>query len=147
MLGVAVTCESIERIDVSAAARRAWVAAGDDACRDPNRTHHLRIAHDPRTLGRAVWWGQQIDEPTPLVGRHGRTGRFEAAHRFAVNRAGCLERTLHQTVVLVLIIIRGTSPDRRIKIGRASCRERVCPYGLNSVVAVSLKKKKKKKKK
>src|SRR3546814_12151802 len=31
------------------------------------------------------------------------------------------------------------------KIGRASCRERVGQYGLNSVVGVSLKKKKKKK--
>src|SRR3546814_14194252 len=37
-------------------------------------------------------------------------------------------------------------PDTRevlIKIGRASCRERVCQYGWRSVVAVSLKKKKK----
>src|SRR3546814_12051425 len=30
----------------------------------------------------------------------------------------------------------------RVKIGRASCRERVCQYGLISVVAGSLKKKK-----
>src|SRR3546814_12876431 len=30
---------------------------------------------------------------------------------------------------------------RRQKIGRASCRERVCPYGLITVVAVSIKKK------
>src|SRR3546814_18726320 len=32
-----------------------------------------------------------------------------------------------------------------IQLGRASCRERVCPYGYISVVAVSLKKKKVKK--
>src|SRR3546814_12567884 len=31
---------------------------------------------------------------------------------------------------------------RYLKIGRASCRERVCPYGYISVVAVALKKKK-----
>src|SRR3546814_15952448 len=33
-------------------------------------------------------------------------------------------------------------PDGDFKIGRASCRERVCMYVLISVVAVSLKKKK-----
>src|SRR3546814_18634644 len=33
-------------------------------------------------------------------------------------------------------------PQILIQIGRASCRERVCPYVLVSVVAVSLKKKK-----
>src|SRR3546814_19264208 len=36
------------------------------------------------------------------------------------------------------------SIESRLKIGRASCRERVCQYGEISVVAVSLKKKNKK---
>src|SRR3546814_13433221 len=38
------------------------------------------------------------------------------------------------------------NPDAKIKIGRASCRERVCQYVSISVVAVSLKKKKREKK-
>src|SRR3546814_14837972 len=41
--------------------------------------------------------------------------------------------------------LHGVAPRDRRKIGRASCRERVCKYGYISVAAVSLKKKKKQK--
>src|SRR3546814_1871021 len=42
-----------------------------------------------------------------------------------------------------LSLTRPLLPVLRVQIGRASCRERVCPYVSLSVVAVSLKKKKK----
>src|SRR3546814_14127325 len=42
-------------------------------------------------------------------------------------------------------LFRPRRPRQVRKIGRASCRERVCQYVSNSVVAVSLKKKKSKK--
>src|SRR3546814_13296553 len=41
-------------------------------------------------------------------------------------------------------LIEGDVEHRDMEIGRASCRERVCQYVWNSVVAVSLKKKTKK---
>src|SRR3546814_11541084 len=55
--------------------------------------------------------------------------------------------TCSARVPVYTLIISAFIPARAVwgifnlQIGRASCGERVCPYGLNSVVAVSLKKK------
>src|SRR3546814_19435369 len=69
-------------------------------------------------------------------------GVGQRAHAFA---AACgTNHCAHQKVYPVVTWRFSSLSSRRSngRIGRASCRERVCQYGLISVVAVALKKKK-----
>src|SRR3546814_14054796 len=80
-----------------------------------------------------------------LVTRKGSTAFEKGRHAADLNLcAGEFREEARQTPAHIVELCRDRRDQRRfsrLKIGRASCRERVCPYVEISVVAVSLKKK------
>src|SRR3546814_20274503 len=102
-----------QRLDVL---RERWRAAG--------AAEFVRVEIAVRALAYAPG---QVD-----VERQGRRGEHVDHCRSGFGRALLLRRT-HASCA--------GGPDGLGKIGRAACRDRVCQYGENSVVAVSIKKK------
>src|SRR3546814_13364721 len=87
--------------------------------RQPRQALRIAPLRPARDMARGIMVGKRTAWPAfALVVR---PGRQRLAHRRGVERGGIEQR----------------------EIGRASCRERVCKYVLDSVVAVYLKKKKK----
>src|SRR3546814_14309282 len=80
------------------------------------------------------------------------TGRRSALQLAALIEGGTRLHKAYRQLPFMIPLTSGCTYEgpakevyHQVKIGRASCRERVCQYVENSVVAVALKKKQKKK--